>query len=268
MRASIGIAVAGQAVGVAGAVEPLVVVAHAGRGLGQARRSRRTSSSPIAAWVRITCPLGGVERAAACARMRSGIATLPTSCSQPPRRQRITIASRQPELRRRSAPTGRRPAGSGAPACPRARDAASASACGERGPPRRPRATMSLDRSVAEQPHLVAAAALRGVQRPVGRVDEVVDRPQPSVARGARRPRRSRRSARSADGAQRRRRSRSQRARRRRAAPHRRRRRARHAELLAAPAGDECRTAARGRARGAARRSPAPRRRPRGRRCR
>ena len=109
MRASIGIAVAGQAVGVAGAVEALVVVADGRSRVAQ----RRDAAHDLLAERRVRAhdrPLLGRRAGPASRGSRCGIAALPTSCSQPPSRQRSTTSGRQPEalggLRRRA----RRPA--------------------------------------------------------------------------------------------------------------------------------------------------------------
>ena len=156
---------------------------------------RRTISSPITVWLRITCHSSSL-RPPRLPRIWSGITDLPTSCSQPPIRHRITVASRRPssaaiaadrsatcwQCRRRHALAHRRGRGEGL------------------GEPDRLGLLGHevLDRQVGVQPHLVAAAALRRVERAVGGVGDGVDVAQ--HVRGAHRAdghrrRRARRSA-------------------------------------------------------------------------
>ena len=91
---------------------------------------RRTISSPITVWLRITCHSAAFSWPRL-PRMWSGITLLPTSCSQPPIRQRITIASLSPSrvaiAADRSATCWQCSAG-----MPSRTDAAIASACARR----------------------------------------------------------------------------------------------------------------------------------------
>ena len=88
--------VAGQAVGVAGAVVALVVVAHR-----SATRScmsaASTMSPPSSEWRFISSNSASVS-AAGLLRIASGTPILPTSCSRPPRRTRATRSRLEPEL--------------------------------------------------------------------------------------------------------------------------------------------------------------------------
>ena len=224
---------------------------------------RRTSCSPISACVRMirhSCS----SSAPGLTRMRSGIATLPMSCSQPPRRQRRTTSSgrasavgdRSRELRDLlGVPLGHALAHAG-----RERERL-------RQPDRLGLLGGEIERGqLAEEARAVAPEALGGVQRAVGLVDDQLVRPggigehaadrdghvEPARADDDRRPAHALRAAS--------RRSATARARSCSAGRE-------HDELLAAPARHAVVARAR-RCAGARRSRSGRRRRPGGRRCR